>query len=113
MYKRQLDNGPSGLAFSGPASLQSADLKTLMAWLEGRSDQPSGPVEALTAHGAVTIGSGRFALDRLSAALDQENVEGRLAYTWASANRPATLDGELRAAKLDVDALIALSLIHI
>ena len=103
----RLDNGAAGLAFSGPASLQSADVKTLMAWLEGRSDQPSGPVEALTAHGAVTIGSGRFALDRLSAALDQENVEGRLAYTWASANRPATLDGELRAAKLDVDALIA------
>ena len=35
-------------------------------------------------------------LDRVSAALDQENVQGRLAYTWATANRPATLDGELR-----------------
>ena len=51
----RLDNGPQGLAFSGPASIESADLKTLMAWLEGRGDQPSGPAETLTAHGDVTI----------------------------------------------------------
>jgi large subunit ribosomal protein L24 len=103
----RLDHGPQGLAFSGPARLQAADLKTLMAWLEGRSDQPTGPAEVLTARGAVTIASGRFVLDRLSAALDQENVEGGLAYTWANADHPASLDGELHAAKLNVDALIA------
>jgi len=103
----RLDNGAAGLAFSGPASLQSADLKTLMAWLESHSDQPSGPAETLNARAAVAIASGRFALDRLSAELNQENVEGRLDYTWASADHPAALDGELRAAKLNVDALVA------
>ncbi len=103
----RLDASRQGLAFSGPATLESADLKTLMAWLEGRSDPPSGPTETLTARGEVTIASDRFALDRLSAALGQENMEGRLAYTWAVGDRPATLDGELRAAKLDVDALMA------
>ena len=41
----QLDNGPQGLAFSGPAKLKSADLKMLMAWLEGRSEPPSGRAE--------------------------------------------------------------------
>lgn len=103
----RLDDGPQGLGFSGPASLESADLKMLMAWLGGRSETPSGRTEALTARGVVSIASDRFALDRLSASLDQENLEGRLAYTWAAGDRPATLDGELRAAKLDVDALTA------
>ena len=103
----RLDDGPQGLGFSGPASLESADLKTLMAWLDGRSEPPSGRAETLTAHGVITIASDRLALDRLSAALDRENLEGRLAYTWAAGDRPATLDGELRAANLDVDALAA------
>ena len=103
----RLDDGPQGLGFSGPASLESADLKMLMAWLEGRSEPPSGRAETLTAHGVITIASDRLALDRLSAALDRENLEGRLAYTWAAGDRPATLDGELRAANLDVDALTA------
>jgi len=103
----RLDDGPQGLGFSGPASLESADLKMLMAWLDGRSEPPSGRAETLTAHGVITIASDRLALDRLSAALDRENLEGRLAYTWAAGDRPATLDGELRAANLDVDALTA------
>ena len=103
----QLDNGPHGLAFSGPAKLKSADLKMLMAWLEGRKEPLSGPSETLSARGEITIASDRFVLDRLSAALDQENVQGRLAYTWATGNQPATLDGELHAATLDVDALTA------
>ena len=103
----RLDDGPQGLGFSGPASLESADLKMLMAWLEGRSEPPSGRAETLTAHGVITIASDCLALDRLSAALDRENLEGRLAYTWAAGDRPATLDGELRAANLDVDALTA------
>jgi large subunit ribosomal protein L24 len=103
----RLGNGPQGLGFSGPASLQSADLKELMAWLEGRSDQPAGSSETFNARGDVTIASGRFAFDHLSATLDQENVEGRLAYIWAVDDHPAALDGELHATKLNVDALIA------
>ncbi len=103
----RLGSGPQGLVFNGPASVQSADLKALVAWLEGRGDQPSASTETLTARGTVAVGSGRFALDELSAALDQENVEGRLAYTWAADGIPAALDGELHATKLNVDALIA------
>ncbi len=102
-----LTDGPQGIAFSGPAKLESADTKMLMAWLEGHNDQPSGSSGALTARGDITIASDRFALERLSAAFDQENVEGRLAYNWAAGTRPATLDGELRAATLNIDALTA------
>jgi uncharacterized protein involved in outer membrane biogenesis len=102
----RLEVGPQGLTFSGPAKVESADLRMLMAWLEGRNDQPSSPPETLTARGEITIANDRFAVDRLSATLDQENVEGRLAYTLGAADRPAGLDGQLRAAKLNVDALI-------
>jgi uncharacterized protein involved in outer membrane biogenesis len=104
----RLAHSPQGLAFSGPATLESADLNALMAWLEGRGgDQPSASSETLTARADLTIASDRFALDRLAAALDQEKVEGRLAYTWAANDRPATLDGELHAPTLNVDALTA------
>jgi uncharacterized protein involved in outer membrane biogenesis len=103
----RLADGPQGPAFSGPAKLESGDVKVLMAWLEGRSDQPSGPGETLTARADVTVASNRFALDRLSATLDQENVDGRLAYAWAAGDRPATMDGELHAATLNIDALTA------
>ena len=78
-----------------------------MAWLEGRTDPASGPSKTLSARGEITIASDRFILDRLTAALDQESVQGRLAYTWAATNRPATMDGELHAATLNVDALTA------
>ena len=96
---------PQGFAFSGPATLESANVDMLVAWLKGRGDLPSGQAEALSARGDVTIASDRIAVERLAAALDQENVEGRLAYTWPVDNRPATLDADLRAAELDLDAL--------
>jgi uncharacterized protein involved in outer membrane biogenesis len=103
----RLDASAQGFKLSGPASVESADLKTLVAWLEGRGDQPSGSAQSMTARGDITIANDRFVLDRLSASLDQEKVEGRLAYIWAASDRSAALDGELRAAKLDVDALTA------
>ncbi len=103
----RLGASPQGVMLGGPASIESADLKVLVAWLEGRGDQPSGPAQSMTARGEITIANDRFVLDRLSASLDQEKAEGRLAYSWAAGDRPATLDGELRAAKLDVDALAA------
>ena len=102
----RLDKTQQGLAFNGAADLESSDLRTLMAWVEGRGDAPSGPARSLAAHGDVAISSDRFALDRLTAQFDQENMTGRLAYTWASNDRPAALDAELHAAELDVDPLL-------
>jgi uncharacterized protein involved in outer membrane biogenesis len=103
----RLGASAQGFMLDGPVSIESADMKILVAWLEGRGDQPSGPAQSMTARGDITITNNRFVLDRLSASLDQEKVEGRLAYTWGAGDRPAALDGEMRAAKLDVDALTA------
>ena len=103
----QLDAGARGLVFSGPATLTSADVKALMAWLEGGREQPSGLSQALSASADISVAGDHFALDRLAATLGQENVDGRLAYTWATGNQPATLDGDLHAATLNIDALAA------
>jgi large subunit ribosomal protein L24 len=103
----RLEATRDGFAFSGPASIETTDLQVLVAWLEGRGGQPAGSVENFKTRGDITIASDRFALDRLSASFGQDNVDGRLAYTWATPGRPASLDATLRAAKLNVDALTA------
>jgi len=101
----RLTETSQGLAFAGPAALESADFDTLLAWLGGHSGLPSGQASTLSARGDITIAGDRLAVDRLTATLDQEHVEGRLAYTWSVPNRPAIVDAELHATKLDLDAL--------
>jgi len=104
----RLTGTAQSFAFSGPATLASADFEMLLAWLDGhRGGSASGEAKALNARGDVTIASDRMAVERLNAALDREKVEGRLAYNWAVDNRPARLDAELRAAELDLDAFSA------
>ncbi len=101
----RLDETPQGIAFTGPATLEAADVNMLLAWLEGRGDLPSGQANSMSARGDLTIARDRLAVDRFSASLDQENVEGSLAYNWATDDRPAILNADLRAPNLDLDAL--------
>jgi uncharacterized protein involved in outer membrane biogenesis len=103
----RFDDTAQGLAFSGPVTLASADVDTLLAWLKGRRDLPSGRTRALTARGDVALNGDRIAVEGLTATLDQNNVEGRVAYAWPADNRSASLDADLRAAELDVDAATA------
>jgi len=87
-----------GFAFSGPAKLASADFETLLAWLDGRNDaRAAKEVKTFTAQGDVTLASDRIAVERLTAALGEETVAGRLAYQWSRDDRPARVDAELRA----------------
>ncbi len=96
-----------GLTFSGPGALESTDADTLLAWLSGRSDRTSGETRALHARGDVSIAGERLAVDGLTATLDQESVAGSFAYTWPAADRPAIVEADLHATKLDLDALTA------
>jgi AsmA family/AsmA-like C-terminal region len=96
-----------GLAFAGPGALDSADADTLLAWLSGRGDAASVGVRKLSARGDVTIAGDRVAVDGLNATLDQDNVQGHFAYTWPAADRPAIVEADLHATKLDLDALAA------
>jgi uncharacterized protein involved in outer membrane biogenesis len=103
----QLKQSGHGLAFTGPGTLDSADADTLLAWLSGRGDTSSAGVRALRARGDVTIAGDRLAVDGLDATLDQDNVQGRFAYTWPASDRPAIVEADLHATKLDLDALAA------
>ena len=101
----RLQDTPQGLAFTGPATVESADANMLLAALSGHGDRPSREATPLSARGDVTVASDRLAIDGLTAALDRQKIEGRLAYSWADGDRPAMLDADLRAAELDVDAV--------
>jgi hypothetical protein len=103
----QIKQSGHGLAFTGPGTLDSADADTLLAWLSGRGDTASAGVRTLRARGDVTIAGDRLAVGGLDATLDQENVQGRFAYTWPASDQPAIVEADLHATKLDLDALTA------
>ena len=101
--------------FRGPAALTSGDAGTLLAWLSGRNGAAAaGEARTMTANGDVTIASDRFAVDKLSAALDREKVAGHFAYAWPADDHPAKLDADLQAAQFDFDAIrtFATSALH-
>jgi uncharacterized protein involved in outer membrane biogenesis len=101
----RLQRTPQGVAFTGPAALDSADADTLLAWLGGRAATPSGQTGALTARGDITIAVDRLAVEGLTATLSGESVAGSAAYTWPQGDRPAAVNVDLHATKLDLDAL--------
>ncbi len=101
----RLEMTRDGVAFSGPAQLESTDLNALLAWLEGRYERSTSPPQAVNAHGDVTIAGDRLALERLTADIDGGRIEGRLVYTSAGADRPAMLEAVVHGPELDIDAL--------
>jgi len=96
------------VSFSGPGTVEAADADTLLAWLGGgRGGQPPGEARVFRARGDVAIAGSRLAVDKLALTLDRENVDGRFAYAWPAAGRPAVVEADLHASKLDLDALAA------
>ena len=85
----QVGDGPQGLAFVGPGSVEFGRPENAAGMARRPRRSAAGSPESLSARGDVTIANDRFVLDRLSASLDQENVEGRVAYIWAAGKRPA------------------------
>jgi large subunit ribosomal protein L24 len=100
-----LATGAAG--FAGPASIDSADPKALIAWLGGREDPTRAGLGALRARGDVTLGAEQLAVERLTAEFDRKSLDGRLAYAFATDQRPARLDAALSAAQIDVDGALA------
>jgi hypothetical protein len=93
--------------FKGPVAVESADPRSLVAWLEGRSDAGRATGGSLSVRGDVTLARSRIAVDRLKAEFDRRPLEGRLAYAMANGNRPARLEASLNAAEFDLDAALA------
>jgi large subunit ribosomal protein L24 len=91
-----------GLGFAGGASLDSNDPKNLVAWLAGRATV-AAQFKPWHVKGDVTLGADRIAVEHMRTEFDRGTAEGSLSYTWPSGNKPARLQGTLRAAELDLD----------
>jgi large subunit ribosomal protein L24 len=101
----RIDAG-AGTTFSGPVDVTTGDPRALLAWLDGRSDLPIAAIKPLRARGEVTLGAETIAVERLHAEIDRKALEGRASYRFATADRRARLDAELRAPALDADAML-------
>ena len=95
----------AGLGFAGGLSVDSNDPKNLVAWLAGQAIT-AAQFKPWRAKGDVTLRSDRIAVERLRTEIDRGVVEGSVSYAWPSGDRPARLDGELRAAELDLDGVL-------
>src|SRR6185369_3394760 len=94
-----------GLGFAGGANVNSNDPKNLVAWLAGQAITPA-QYKPWRAKGDVTLRSDRIAVENLRTEIDRGVVEGSVSYTWPAGDRPARLDGTLRAAELDLDGVV-------
>lgn len=95
-----------GAEFSGPVSVDSADPRALLSWLEG-FERARGVIAPLKLRGEIAAGKDRFVIDRVRAESDRKAFEGRLAYTYARGDQAAKLDAALNAHAFDVDGAIA------
>src|SRR6185503_15782647 len=94
-----------GLGFAGGASVDSNDPKNLVAWLAGQAIT-AAQYKPWRAKGDVTLRADRIAVENLRTEIDRGVVEGSVSYTWPAGDRPARLDGTLRAAELDLDGVV-------
>ena len=100
---------PKGVAFEGPAKVDSGDPRALLAWLTDRVDPQAVAAGSLRLSGDVALGSETIAVDRLKAEVDRMTVLGRFAYSWNGNDRPARLDAALTAPEIDLDRVQALA----
>ena len=105
----RLGTAAMGPRFEGSARIEAADPRTFLAWLSERSDDHSVIAGPLRFGGDVAIGNDAVAVERLKLEVDRMAVAGRLAYAWASEDRPARFDVSLAAPELDLDRVHALA----
>ncbi|MDH2348939.1 AsmA-like C-terminal region-containing protein [Bradyrhizobium sp. SSUT77] len=96
---------PGADSFSGRLSVDSSDPDTLVAWLQGRSEVNRRSTRPLRLAGDVTIAANHFAIDRLKAEIEGGAVEGRIAFVQTGASKGSRIDAELKADRLDLDAV--------
>ena len=99
-------DGP-GVAFAGPADIETGDPKALAAWVEGRAAPAQNELRPLHLRGDVTVSSEKLSITRLTADFERKPLSGRLLYAFAAGTSPARLEAELAAPELDIDAALA------
>ena len=107
-FAGRLGIGGERLSFNGRARIESKDPRALMAWLTDRADAQAIAATSLFIDGEVRLGKDAIAVERLRAELDRMRLEGRVAYLWATSERPARIEASLRAPDIDIDRTYAL-----
>jgi hypothetical protein len=101
--------GPSG-GFKGALSVESSDPDALVMWLQGRSELTYRSQRPMRLRGDVNVTQDRVAIDAIKAEIDGGAFEGRIAVTHGKAGDKASgasVDAELKAERLDLDAATA------
>jgi uncharacterized protein involved in outer membrane biogenesis len=100
--------GPSG-GFKGALSVESSDPDALVMWLQGRSELTYRSQKPMRLRGDVNVTTDRVAIDAIKAEIDGGAVEGRIAVAHDKVSGGASLDAEVKAERLDLDAAAALA----
>lgn len=98
--------GPSG-GFKGALSIDSSDPDALVMWLQGRSELTYRSQKPMRLRGDVDVAPHRIAIEAIKAEIDGGALEGRIAISHDPAGGGASLDAELKAERLDLDAATA------
>ena len=95
-------------ALKAALDVDSSDPDALMGWLQGRSEIAFRSQKPLHLHGDVSVAADRFALDAMKAEIDGGTVAGRIALSEKTAGGGLRFEAELKADRLDLDAVTAL-----
>jgi len=98
----RLDVGADGMAFMGPAEIDTSDPKTLAAWLEGRGETGKGDLRPTSLRGDLMLAGDKISVEGLKAEFERKPLAGRFAYFFPS-GKPAKLEAELQASQFDFD----------
>jgi hypothetical protein len=99
--------GASPDIFKAALNIESSDPDALMIWLQGRGDIAYRSQKPLRFRGDVTVTPAGFAIDAMKAEIDGGAVEGRIAVAHVGTGGGASLEAELKAERLDLDAASA------
>ena len=103
------DPKSGGPTFKGNATINSADPRALIVWLNKQVDPQTIVPASFRVSGEVSLSSETIAVDRLNAEIDRVTMLGSLAYSWVREGRPARLDATLTAPEIDFDRVYAVA----
>ncbi len=104
----RIDFTDDSASFTGPVDLNSVDPRAFAEWLDGKAGAAKLPAKPLRVRGELTLGPGRFAIERMNAEFDRNAFDGSLSYDAGEANGRPRFDAKLRADDLDLDAWLSL-----
>ena len=94
-------------SFKGALSVESSDPDALVMWLQGRSELTYRSQKPMRVRGDVNVSADRVAIDAIKAEIDGGAVEGRIALSHDKPGGGASLEAEIKAQRLDLDAASA------